>query len=100
MQTPQRLNSALLGDSRKYNEKCVCQICTCGKHTCPKAKLPFEGETTHNHDYRPYDVTPEKRSPCVHEYHERHYDPAALKTSYDSEYKPHQIESRIPQKKY
>lgn len=85
-----------LGDSRRYNTMCVCQICTCGKHVCPKAgHVPFNGETTYHHDYKPCTgIINEIRKPCTNHYHERHYDPALLKTSYDSEYKPHQIENQ------
>lgn len=92
MNTPSR-NRRGLADSRQYNTKCVCQICTCGKHHCPtSSQKPFEGETTHHHDYKPYKIdTPNQGRPCTHHYHERHYDPDSLKTNYDLNYVPHKI---------
>jgi hypothetical protein len=32
--------------------------------------------------------------PCTNHYHERHYDPTMLKTSYDTQYTPYKIENQ------
>lgn len=83
-------------DKKKYNTMCVCQICTCGHHRCPPAgHVPFQGETTYNRDYKPCaGIITELKRPCTNHYHERRYDPALLKTTYDEEYKPHKIENQ------
>ena len=97
MYTPNR-NRSTLPESRKFDEKCVCQICTCGKHHCPATShRPFEGETTHHRDYKPYAIdTTNQNRPCTHHYQERHYDKDNLKTTYDLNYVPHQIEANCP----
>lgn len=94
-------------EERKFNSMCVCQICTCGKHRCPcvdrGAHIPFRGETTYNSDYKPCKgIINEIQKPCTNHYHERHYDPTLLKTTYDSQYLPHKIENPTydPSSKY
>jgi len=55
MKTPARTQYKTgLDESRKYNTLCICEICTCGRHRCPKnSHTPFQGETTYHADYKP-----------------------------------------------
>jgi hypothetical protein len=36
-----------------YDNKCVCQICTCHKHKCPHCDLniPLDGTSSYKNDY-------------------------------------------------
>ena len=86
MKTPSRTQYQTgLADSRKFHTKCVCEICTCGRHRCPKGHTPFKGETTYHHDFKPCTgIVQELQRPATTHYHERHYDPKLLKTTYDA----------------
>lgn len=94
MYTPARkgYENPELGNSRNHHQKCVCEICTCGKHACPEPSAKFEGETTHNHYYKPYSINAEQPPRLDYQPGQKHYDPNLLKSTYDSTYTPHQIQ--------
>lgn len=101
MQTPSKSNRSNnhITDPHKYHQKCVCNICTCGtygsktgKHTCPEKSLKFEGETTNNHYYKPYEIVPDNTEKFAYNPEQKHYDPNLIKSTYNSTYTPHPIE--------
>ena len=63
-----------------------------GKHTCPPKTLPFEGETTHNHYYKPYSLAYEQQERLPYNPEQRHYDPTLIQSTYGATYTPHKIE--------
>jgi hypothetical protein len=63
-----------------------------GKHSCPPKTLPFEGETTHNHYYKPYSLAYEQQQRLAYNPEQRHYDPALIQSTYNANYTPHRIE--------
>lgn len=67
-----------------------------GKHTCPPKSLPFEGETTNNHDYKPYNLSYEQQERLAYNPEQRHYDPNLIQTTYNANYTPHRLEKDAP----
>lgn len=80
----------------KYNNKCVCDICTCGNcachaggHRCPPTqRRKFEGHTTNQDFYHPYKIQPDRQPPAQYKISQRRYDPEQLQTTYNVQYTP------------
>jgi hypothetical protein len=89
-----RINQKVRHD--KYDTKCVCEICTCGTsifyigiHRCPPTqRTRFEGHTTNQDFYRPYQIQVEQPQAPVYKYSQKRYDPEQLQTTYNVQYTP------------
>jgi hypothetical protein len=77
----------------KYDKLCVCEICTCGRDRCPLVShIPFQASTTYHRDYPAYSGVGARtctEPPAA--YHQRHYNPGLLKSTYNSEFTPYKV---------
>jgi len=74
-----------------YDCKCVCQICTCGKHKCPSNIHQYSPEllkSVFKKDYVPWDIDRVKSFKEPGHYFPSSYDPEDLKSMFTKDYDP------------
>jgi hypothetical protein len=75
----------------EHANKCVCEICKCGSHRCPKdSHVPFYSSTQHKDTYVPHTL-PEKHHRPQQKPTTSSYDPSLLHTSYKDDYQAHPL---------
>lgn len=74
--------------------KCVCQLCTCGRHRCPKPNIKAIYETTYKDHYRLF-KTPKYSLSAIVDHtapEQSHYNPADLISNYRADYVKQDLE--------
>lgn len=79
--------------SDRSAEKCICQMCICNNHHCPKLvhRLPFEGESVYHHDYHELPLNVER---VKHRDERLKSLPFEGETTYEHDY----VEKELPKK--
>ena len=67
-----------------------------GKHSCPEPQVPFQADSSYHRDYKPYEVMQERQKPSAYKPIQRNYDPQAIKSTYETTYKPVPIQIEEP----
>ena len=82
--------------------KCVCELCTCGneldnlgKHHCPRPRIKGNFSTSYADSYKNIKMTPAPLPTQNYKYEQRHYNPEALRTSYQDTYIPQKVNNFV-----
>ncbi|CAD8135560.1 unnamed protein product [Paramecium octaurelia] len=81
-------SSKSIPSSNQFHNRCVCEICKCGKHHCPIHSDNMHGDfqSTFQHDYLPWKSCKQKPFNYERQPQKHAYDPSTLLSSYQSEY--------------